>query len=226
MGLISEVKCGRCDRRYSGLRARCPYCGARRGKRGKHAKDYDNSKGRFVIGLILVLVLVVAVIVVIATSTINNPADNADDESQQTQQGGNVGTSDDITNVEGTGAGTTAGNEDGEADSVVPDDDAVTGEDTTGEDVSGVAAAVNDLYIVSSWSDEPQGDFTASVGDVIEFDFVTDPELEDPDVLWETSDDSVFVILQTGEFTAVGEGSATLKLTVNGVSEELYVYVN
>lgn len=226
MGLISEVKCGRCDRKYSGLRARCPYCGARRGKRGKHAKDYDNSKGRFVIGLILVLVLVIAVIVVIATSTTNNPSDKPEDESQQTQQGGNVGTSDDITNVEGAGAGTTETNDDNGTSSVVPDGDDVTDEETTGGDVSGVAAAVNDLYIVSSWSNDPQGDFTASVGDVIEFDFVTDPELEDPDVLWETSDDSVFVILQTGEFTAVGEGSATLKLTVNGVTEELYVYVN
>ena len=68
MGIISDVKCGRCDRRYSGLRNRCPYCGARRGKRGKHADDSDNSKAKIMIGSLLILVLLVAVIVLVITS--------------------------------------------------------------------------------------------------------------------------------------------------------------
>ena len=78
MGLFSDVKCGRCDRRYSGLRARCPYCGARRGKRGKHARDKDNSTGRVVIGLILVVVLIVAVVAVIATNMTGQQPDAGD----------------------------------------------------------------------------------------------------------------------------------------------------
>ena len=224
MGLFSEVKCGRCDRRYSGLRARCPYCGARRGKRGKHAHDDDNSKGRLIIGLILVIVLIAAVVVVVATSITNAPANDADANDQQTQQGGAIGDSDGVTNVEGAGAGTYDTTQD-DTGSTEPDGDDVTGDDTTGDDVSGVATAVNDLYIVSPWSNSPQADFTANVGDVIDFDYVTDPVLEDAEVLWETSDDNIFVILQTGEFTAIGEGIATLKLTVNGAVEELTVHV-
>ena len=225
MGLFSEVKCGRCDRRYSGLRARCPYCGARRGKRGKHAKDYDNSKGRLVIGLILMVVLIVAVIVVIATSLPKNQNDDAADGSQQTDQGVNIEDSDGVTNLEGVGAATGTEGDTAEGDTTGTEGDDTTGEDGDGAD-SDVAAAVNNLYIVSPWSNSPQGDFTASVGDVIDFDYVTDPVLEDADVLWETSDDSIFVILQTGEFTAVGEGIATLKLTVNGATVELLVHVN
>ena len=68
MGIISEVKCGRCDRRYSGFRSRCPYCGARRNKRGKHADDDDNSRGKLIVGILLLLILIVAIVVLIVTS--------------------------------------------------------------------------------------------------------------------------------------------------------------
>ena len=236
MGLISEVKCGRCDRRYSGLRARCPYCGARRGKRGKHAKDYDNSKGRFIIGLILVVVLIVAVITVIATSMTEAQKDAAGEDQQQTEQGGNIADSDSTTNVEGAGAGNeTDGGETGTEGETGTDSGTDTGADTgtDGETDAGVVGegavvgtAINNLYIVAPWSDSPQTDFTAAVGDVIDFDYVSEPELEDAEVLWETSDDNVFVVLQTGEFTAIGEGSATLSLTVNDKKIELQVIVN
>ena len=224
MGLFSDVKCGRCDRRYSGLRARCPYCGARRGKRGKHAKDYDNAKGRVIIGLILMVVLIVAVVVVIATNSTPDRM-GAEDDVQQDGQG-LAADSDGVTNLPGIGAGDTY-------DPGTSDDD-LAGDDTTGDDTAtgdedgdgaDVGTAINELYIVSPWSSDPQTDFTASVGDVIDFDYVSDPVFEDAEVLWETSDDNVFVILQTGEFTAIGAGSAVLSLTVNGHKIELNVLV-
>jgi len=229
MGLFSDVKCGRCDRRYSGLKARCPYCGARRGKRGKHAKDYDNSKGRIIIGLILMVVLIAAVIVVIATSM---PAAQTDDntagEDQEQTEQGTVGDSDGVTSIPGIGAGADddAGADDTTEDGKVEGDIGTEGDVGTNGDEAGVATAVNDLYITNSWSEDPQTDFTANVGDVIQFSYVSDPVFEDPEVLWETSDDNVFVVLQTGEFTAIGAGSATLSLTVNGKTIELFVIVN
>lgn len=240
MGLFTEVKCGRCDRRYSGLRARCPYCGARRGKRGKHAKDYDNSKGRLIIGLILITVLIVAAIVVVATSMSKKQNDDIqnNDNQQQNEHGSNIGNSDDITNIDGVGGGNIDNkNDDGNADDDDKDntdkkndddntDIPATGDDAMPDDTNqGAATKVNSLYISNDWSDDPQGDFTANVGDVIQFGYVTDPVLEDADVKWASSDENVFVILQTGEFTAVGEGTATLSLTVNGTTVELSVYV-
>lgn len=233
MGLFSDVKCGRCDRRYSGLRARCPYCGARRGKRGKHARDNDNATGRVVIGLILVVVLIVAVVAVIATNMTEQQPDAGD-----ATLGGNVADSDGVTNVEGVGAGDDegtgddAGTEDG-ADAGTDagaDAGSATGTegDTEGDDEgagAGVSTAVNTLYITNPWSDDPQADFTASVGDTIQFSYVAEPNFEDAEVLWETSDDNVFVILQTGEFTAVGPGNAKLSLTVNDKTISLHVVV-
>ena len=227
MGLFSDVKCGRCDRRYSGLKARCPYCGARRGKRGKHAKDYDNSKGRIIIGLILMIVLIVAVIIVISTSmpAAQSDVDEAGENQDQTDQN-TVGDSDGVVNIPGIGAVDDTGAEETEGDGTTEGD--TDPEDAVGTDgdEAGVGTAVNELYITNQWSEDPQTDFTANVGDVIQFGYVSEPEFEDPEVLWETSDDNVFVVLQTGEFTAIGAGSATLSLTVNGKTIELFVIVN
>lgn len=234
MGLFSEVKCGRCDRRYSGVRARCPYCGARRGKRGKHAKDYDNSKGRLIIGLILITVLIVAAIVIIATSISKNQADDSknNDDQQQIEHGNNDDNNDDTTDLDGADVGNDDNNDDdGDGDNTDNkndddnDDVPATGDDVTPDDDSGTVDTVNSVYISNSWSSEPQGDFTANVGDEIQFGYVTDPVLEDADVKWASSNEDVFVILQTGKFTAVGEGTATLSLTVNGTTVEVSVYV-
>lgn len=68
MGFIPEIKCARCDRRYSGLRRRCPYCGARRNRGGKRMAETDNGMLRVIVGGILLLAILVAVIVIIANS--------------------------------------------------------------------------------------------------------------------------------------------------------------
>ena len=60
MSIIAEVKCARCDRKYSGVRSRCPYCGARRIGRGKYSEEADDSRGKMLIGILIMAVLVVA----------------------------------------------------------------------------------------------------------------------------------------------------------------------
>ncbi len=91
MGLIPQVKCGRCDRTYSGLRSRCPYCGARRHKKGKRTTDGDNSTWKLIIGVLLIVVLIAAVVVILVTSSNEKkpndsggekePVNNSDDGS-------------------------------------------------------------------------------------------------------------------------------------------------
>ncbi|MDR3310898.1 MAG: hypothetical protein LBS90_06080 [Oscillospiraceae bacterium] len=61
MAKVSEVKCGKCDRYYSAVRAHCPFCGARRGTQGKHARDIDNLKAKMIIGIVVFALLVVGV---------------------------------------------------------------------------------------------------------------------------------------------------------------------
>ena len=60
MSIVSEIKCARCDRKYSGVRSRCPYCGARRIGRGKYSEEADNAKGKMLISVLILAVLVVA----------------------------------------------------------------------------------------------------------------------------------------------------------------------
>ena len=108
MAFVSDVKCGKCDRRYSGLRARCPYCGARRGKAGKHANKGGNSTGKLVLGLILILLLIAAVVFLILTGGENfgkkdkdkTAPDKKDDKTEQ--NGGSImGNDEDVTTVDG-----------------------------------------------------------------------------------------------------------------------------
>ncbi len=67
MGLIPQTKCSRCDRTYSGLRSRCPYCGAHRGRRGKRVSDGNNATWKLIIGILLIVVLITAVVVILVT---------------------------------------------------------------------------------------------------------------------------------------------------------------
>ena len=60
MAIIEDIKCQRCDRKYSSVRSRCPYCGARRIGFGKYSKDTDNSKGKMLISVLIMAVLTVA----------------------------------------------------------------------------------------------------------------------------------------------------------------------
>ena len=57
-----------------------------------------------------------------------------------------------------------------------------------------------------------------SVGEVVDFDeeYSVEPEDAEVKITWSSSDDSVFTVLQTGEVTAVGSGSANLVLDVGG----------
>jgi len=74
MSIVSEIKCARCDRKYSGVRSRCPYCGARRIGRGKYTEDADNTKGKMLISVLIMGVLVVAAGVLLLTTPIDADA--------------------------------------------------------------------------------------------------------------------------------------------------------
>ncbi len=64
MGLFGEVKCGRCDRRYSAARGRCPYCGARKRRSGKSSGGGDN-RWKIVAASILLIIIIVAVAILV-----------------------------------------------------------------------------------------------------------------------------------------------------------------
>ena len=71
MAIINEVKCARCDRKYSGVRSRCPYCGARRIGRGKYTEDSDNAKGKMLIGLLIMAVFTVGAAIMLFSTPVD-----------------------------------------------------------------------------------------------------------------------------------------------------------
>jgi predicted nucleic acid-binding Zn-ribbon protein len=211
MGIISEVKCGRCDRRYSGFRSRCPYCGARRNKRGKHANDSDNAKAKLVIGTLLMLVLIAAAMVLIISSLppdnepeVNNTASpEATDSAEPTYND-----DDGVVEEPGTSA------------SIEP-----SPEETESPDVSEIP--VESVQI--TYAGKEVTDFTlAHLGDYENLKYKTVPAETTAEPEWKCSDESVimFVENETGvKVTAVGSGVATLTLTIGGKSAECIVRV-
>jgi len=80
MATISEIKCGKCDRYYSAIRVRCPYCGTMRGNQGKYARDSENMRGKLIIGIAAIAVVIVAVVVILVSangSRGNDPQESA-----------------------------------------------------------------------------------------------------------------------------------------------------
>ena len=78
MSIVSEIKCARCDRKYSGVRSRCPYCGARRIGRGKYSEDSDNSKGKMLISVLVLGVCVIAAGFLLFTTPVDAGSDVKD----------------------------------------------------------------------------------------------------------------------------------------------------
>ncbi|MDR2600147.1 MAG: hypothetical protein LBC73_07710 [Oscillospiraceae bacterium] len=71
MAIINEIKCARCDRKYSGVRSRCPYCGARRIGRGKYSEDSDNAKGKMLISIMILGVFTLAAGILLFTTPVD-----------------------------------------------------------------------------------------------------------------------------------------------------------
>jgi len=80
MSIINEIKCARCDRKYSGVRSRCPYCGARRIGRGKYTEDSDNAKGKMLISILIMAVFTVAAGILLFTTPVDADAQTPVDD--------------------------------------------------------------------------------------------------------------------------------------------------
>ena len=201
MGLISEVKCSRCDRRYSGLRSRCPYCGARKRKRGKRVAEEDNAVWKLVVGLLVVVALIAAVVVLLVTSL----GDKDDTGSTVTDPPSTASYSagDGVTEI-------TSSPEPSPSETTTP----------TPTPTPVLQAVAITIYGGTTT------DATLDLGVKYDFNYSTTPsDYVGGTPVWSSSDESVFVILQTGEATAVGSGTATLTVTLDGVSTTCIIRV-
>lgn len=212
MAIVSDVKCGRCDRRYSGLRARCPYCGARRSKRGKYAEPHDNTRVKIIVGVLILAVLIVATMVLIFSSlpekepVMENPTPAASSP-------GDVETPDEGENgplLPGSGDVDTI--EDPEDETSLP----------SPEVTPPPATAVTSVEI--TYLGKVKTDITVRVGEKVPMSVKTVPDTDKP-VTWKSTNENVFMVLSDGTVTGIAKGTAELIATVDGVEARCTIRV-
>ncbi|MDR2615079.1 MAG: hypothetical protein LBC28_00715 [Oscillospiraceae bacterium] len=196
MGIINEVKCSKCDRRYSAVRARCPYCGARRGGRGKLAGGSDNTKAQLGVGIIILLALIATVAVLLITS-----ADTEIPEGTATPPG-------DITpNFPNSDSNTT-----------IEDPNETPLPETPEPPVETPAPALESVAIM--YNNVVKTDFTEPAGKTLTFTVKLVPEGLDLVPEWSSSNPEVFDVVPTDttgltvKVTLIRRGEQAEKLTV------------
>ena len=189
---MAKIQCGRCDRRYSSLRLKCPYCGAHRSKKTIRREQNDVSGAKFLIGGLALLLLIAAVVVVVVISLRNGEPLEEPTETQ-TQQTEYV-QDDGVVSVEGDSAETT---------------DSKPAEETIDQ--------LSQIVSVNVTQDgEVIEDTTMQAGTTEQFSYETNPTGTDELAIWTSDDESVAVVLQNGQVTAVGEGTTNINVKVGG----------
>jgi len=218
MSIISEVKCARCDRNYSGVRSRCPYCGARRIGSGKYSEGGDNSKGKMLIGVLILAVLVVAAAVLLFTTQ------RPEEEPSPIVEISDTPSSelpDDTDNTSLPGI----------APSVEPSESP-----TESEPVETSTPPPKVESVVITYSGVVKTDFTGVVAEKVPLRVKVEPAgVEfDEKIVWKSSDTTVFEVVEDNlDGTAatviiVGSGSAKsalLTVSIGGVEAECVVRV-
>lgn len=233
MALIPDVKCSRCDRRYSGLLTRCPHCGARRHKKGKRITPGDNKTLKLIISALLFILLVVAVIVLAVS---DRGSDTPDSSGSSSSPVSDSSVTDDTSNTGSTdNTGDTSGT-DNTGDT--PSDSGSSGENssagtsssddggTSSESGSSSEAPTGIQSVTITYLNDPRDDITMQMDEVLQLGFSTTPASDDMTATWASSDDNVFTVTQSGVLTAVGEGEAELTVTVEGVTARCIIRVN
>jgi len=203
MGIISEIKCARCDRKYSGVRSRCPYCGARRIGRGKYTEEADNSKGKMLIGILVMSVLVVAAgVLLLATPRPTGPGNGLAASSPSPS----MRDDEDVTSVTGIKPVTPS-----------PTDESPDIDETS------PPPSIQVMAVAITYSGRVKTDISVKVGERVPLKVRIDPMGVDEEVLWYSSDTSIFGVVPDSLertqaiVTGVGLGNATLTVTVGDI---------
>lgn len=224
MALIPDVKCSRCDRRYSGLLTRCPHCGARRHKKGKRITPGDNKTLKLIISALLFILLVVAVIVLAVSDRGSDTPDSSGSssspvsDSSVTDDTSNTGSTD---NTGDTPSDSGSSGENSSAGTSSSDDGGTSSESSSSSEAPTGIQSVTITYL-----GDPRDDITMQMDEVLQLGFSTTPASDDMTATWASSDDNVFTVTQSGVLTAVGEGEAELTVTVEGVTARCIIRVN
>ena len=202
MSLIGDVKCGRCDKHYSALRGRCPYCGARRGSAGKHAGDRDNMKGSMIIGAIFLAIVLIATAVLLVTS-LKNAKDTPDGDTT----GSSLPTEQDIVGIE-------------TAEPLPTPEPTPT--PTPAPVLSSFAVTYGGRELLKD-STSGYYDVSAKVGETLTLKLkLTPDDVEDTEFNWESADVTIFEVVPeldglTANITMLKKGTTRLVVTCGDI---------
>ena len=211
MSVVTEIKCGKCDRMYSGLRSKCPYCGTRRISRGKYSNDNESSTGKILIAVLIMAVFVVATGVLLFTTEVEEVPDVSLSTEEETEP------EDDLVSLPA-------------ANPVAPVEEEEEEEPQENEPLIPRSISVrynNNPLIRGSEGDE----FSFKVGDSLTLTAKIEPLGVQAEIIWATSDQSIFEVTPTNAekteavVRAIGRGTGRLTVTVGELVETVIVRV-
>ena len=222
MSVVSEIKCVKCDRMYSGLRSKCPYCGTRRISRGKYSPSGDNSSGKILIAVLIMSVFVVATGVLLFTTDVEETPNVGNEILGAYEEDDDDNGLDGFVTLESP-------------DPVLPTEEYDEYEDYEEDLEPLVVRSVRVLLNGNPFRfrDPSTGfdEFSFRVGESLVLSARIEPIGVEEQIIWATSDMGVFDVTPTApnsnEATvrAVGRGNARLTVTVGDIVETVIVRV-
>ena len=200
MALVNDVKCARCDRKYSAVRSRCPQCRARRISRGKYSEGSDNARGKMMISVLIMAVFTVAAGILLFTTPVDAVDPDIDEEPEI------LSPEDEIVAVA----------------PILPE---ITPEPEIEEPALPLGVTSVQIWLGNDF--RINNEFTLSRGEVLQLRGVVEPPGLDVELHWEDADnDGVFTwepIVGGIRISHAGAGNARITLTAGDQSETLVV---
>jgi hypothetical protein len=205
MALFKEVKCGRCDRRYSALRSRCPHCGARKNRDGKTAAPEEGARWQMIVGAIVLLVVIVAAIILVTSSLKNKEPEPVGGHTPPPPT-----SSSGVSSVDGTN----------------PTPDVLPGEEPTPTPTPPPTPTPTPAPVVNAITLN-RSDFTLfRVGETFQMEATISPAGTKAELIWISEDPKVATVDENGLVTAVDRGTTIVSASAGGVTQECIVRVN
>ena len=207
MALFKEVKCGRCDRRYSALRSRCPHCGARKNRDGKASTVESNTRWQVIVGAVVLLAIIAAAVILISISLKNKEPEASGGQTKPTPASSTPGSG--VVSVDGTDP----------TPDVLPGSEPTPTPTPPPTPTPTIAPIVNSITLSRS-------DFTlSSIGEQYTIVATISPAGSKAEIIWISEDPDVATVDENGTVTAVDRGTIIVSATAGGVTQECIVRV-